>query len=315
MKIHLGYIASPLSLDNFTYAHTMTYNAYQKLGKDLATQKLNKILLKNLDNFKQVLEYNHYNKIYFYRFSHNLVPLATCPYVSFDYIRPYQNNWEKLGKLVKKYKIRLDSHPDQYCVLNSLNPKVVENTITHLEFHQKLYQAMKLNGKAIIHVGSGLPNKNEAKKRFIENFRILGEKEKNMILLENDDKIFDVDDVLELCQLLKIPMVLDYHHNRCCHRKELTKEKIKEIFATWENESLPPKVHFSSPKSMKEKRSHSEYLDKDDFMKFLALLKEVNQDVDIMLECKARDLALFKLVRQLKCEKGIRFINDTTFEM
>ncbi len=38
-----------------------------------------------------------------------------------------------------------------------------------------------------------------------------------------------------------------------------------------------------------------------------------NQDVDIMLEAKAKDEALFRLVRELKYKTNYKFINDTTF--
>ena len=41
----------------------------------------------------------------------------------------------------------------------------------------------------------------------------------------------------------------------------------------------------------------------------------VDEDVDIMLECKMRDMALFKLVRQLKCHSEYTFINETTFKL
>ena len=59
-------------------------------------------------------------------------------------------------------------------------------------------------------------------------------------------------------------------------------------------------MHYSSPKSKKEKRAHHDYIDIDSFVKFLNKLKPLNQDIDIMIEAKAKDEALFRLVRQLK---------------
>ncbi len=313
MKIHLGYIATPLTLDYLTYAHTITYTNYLKIPEPLRHKKLTEILSNNLKIFEQVLYYNYRNSIFFYRFSHNLVPLATHPQVDFDYITPFQKQWRNLGTAVKKYHIRLDSHPDQFCVLNSVYDSVLASSRLHLDFHYRIFQAMGIKGKTVLHIGGMTEGKELAKKRFINTFQSLPIGIQNMIILENDDKIFMMEDVLELCQYLHVPMVLDYHHYQCHHQQKLTKDILLQICATWDKEPYPPKMHFSSPRSKKDFRSHSEYLNEVEFRNFLMLLKEVDRDIDIMLECKGRDMALFKLTRQLKCDTTFHFINDTTF--
>lgn len=313
MKVRLGYIATPLTLDSITYAHTITYTHYQKIEASKQHQALDKLLRTNLTIFQQVLYYNYCNEVFFYRFSHNLVPLATHPCVQFDYINPYLSIWQQLGQMIKDYQIRMDSHPDQFCVLNSLNPKVISATREHLLFHYRLFQAMKIPAKVVLHVGSSKPDKKQAKLNFIKQFQKLPIDLQKMIMLENDDKIFTMEDILELAQTLHIPMVFDYHHYLCNHQQLLTKDILIAIFNTWDKEIYPPKVHFSSPKSKKEPRAHSEYINEKSFLQFLRILKEVDHDVDIMLECKGRDLALFKLARQLKCHEQIRFLNETTF--
>lgn len=107
-------------------------------------------------------------------------------------------------------------------------------------------------------------------------------------------------------------MVLDYHHYICNHKGEL-QIYLKEIFATWHN--LNPKIHFSSPKndSKKDFRSHHEFIDVDKFIEFIEMIKIYNIDIDIMLEAKGKDEALFRLVRQLKYKTDYQFIDDTTF--
>lgn len=78
-----------------------------------------------------------------------------------------------------------------------------------------------------------------------------------------------------------------------------------------------PKVHFSSPKSKlkKEMRSHGEYIDSNAFISFLECVKSFSNSLDIMLEVKAKDDALFRLVRELKYKTNYRFIDETTFEV
>lgn len=315
MKIHLGYVASPLSLDNITYSHTMTYKTYSKLTSEDSNRRLREIINRNLYIFDNVINYNHINEVYFYRMSPNIIPLATHDKVNFDYLLPFSEKFNDIGKKIKRYRMRVDTHLDQYCVLNSVNEKVVEISIKQIEYHYNLFKLLGINGKAIIHVGSGKDNKEESVKRFITNFKKLPDYLKDIIILENDDKIFTFEDTLAICKKLNIPMVLDYHHYKCNNKKKLTTSDLKDILSTWKDTKLKAKIHFSSPKSRKDKRSHHNYIDEKEFIKFLDLLKKIDEDVDIMLECKMRDMALFKLVRQLKCHSEYTFINETTFKL
>lgn len=76
-----------------------------------------------------------------------------------------------------------------------------------------------------------------------------------------------------------------------------------------------PKIHFSSPKNKRESRSHNDYIDTNSFIQFLNILKQKNQDVDIMLESKAKDDALFRLVRELKYHENYLFLDETSFKI
>ena len=74
-------------------------------------------------------------------------------------------------------------------------------------------------------------------------------------------------------------------------------------------------MHFSSPKNKRDYRSHNEYINGDDFINFIEILKKYDRDIDIMLEAKMKDDALFRLVRELKYKTNYRFIDDTSFEV
>ncbi len=313
MKIRLGYVAISLTLDEMDHYHTITWTRLQTLEKEKQKEKLSEIINHNLEFLERILKYNIQNEIFFYRLSHNMIPLATYPGYSYDFITPYQNKWKRIGSIIKKNHLRVDIHPNQFCVLNSINPSVVEQTINELFVCYQIYEALGVSGKVILHVGSSMPNKEEALNRFRTVFNQLSKEIKNMILLENDDKIYTVKDVLELCEELQIPMVLDYHHYLCNHGGEKIEKLLPRIFKTWKNENLPPKIHFSSPKSRKEKRSHSTYLSYQGFEKFLQVIAPYQREVDVMLECKGKDEALFRLVRQLKTDSHYEFLNNSTF--
>ena len=312
MKFRLGYVNGPLSLP-FTYCHTMTYTSFKKLDKEEAYQKLYEIIDKNLDNFFKVLKFNKDNNITFYRMSHTIVPLATLKDVKFNYTTPFKEKWKEIGEFINKNNMRVDSHPNQYCVLNSVNNQIVKNSIDIIKFNYTLFKIMGINGMIILHVGSSANGKEEGKKRFKENFLKLNKNLQKIITLENDDKVYNVSDVLSLCEELNIPMTLDYHHYLCNNEKEKLKALLPRIIKTWKNTSFNPKMHFSSPKSKKDFRSHSDFIDYKSFLRFISILKPFNEDIDIMLECKAKEDALFSLSRGLSYTENIIKINTSTF--
>lgn len=312
MKVRLGYVALSKALDDITTSSTITYTNY--INKNYNTSKLLEITKNNLDSLYEIIRYNVKNNFHFYRLTSKLVPLATHDKVNFDYITPFLDKYKKIGKLINDNNIRVDTHPDQYAVLNSMDSKIVKNTVKILEYHYKIMEALGIKDKIIIlHVGSSACGKKASITRFINNFNKLPDHIKKCITVENDDKVYNIKDVLELCHKINVPMVLDYHHFICNNEKEDINDYLKEIIDTW-CEKLP-KMHFSSPKSKlkKEFRSHSDYINKECFIEFINILKKQDKDIDIMLEAKAKDDAISRLVRCLKYETNYKFVNETTF--
>lgn len=312
MKVRLGYVALSKALDDVTTSSTITYTNY--INKNYNTSKLLEITKNNLDSLYEIIKYNVKNNFHFYRLTSKLVPLATHDKVDFDYITPLLDEYKKIGKLINDNNIRVDTHPDQYAVLNSMDSKIVKNTVEILEYHYKIMDAIGIKDKIIIlHVGSSACGKKASITRFINNFNKLPDHIKKCIAVENDDKVYNIKDVLELCHKINVPMVLDYHHFICNNEKEDINDYLKEIIDTW-NGKLP-KMHFSSPKSKlkKEFRSHSDYINKECFIKFINILKKQDKDIDIMLEAKAKDDAVSRLARCLKYETNYKFLDETTF--
>lgn len=312
MKIRLGYVALSKALDDVTTSSTITYTNY--INKNYNTSKLLEITKNNLDSLYEIIKYNVKNNFHFYRLTSKLVPLATHDKVDFDYITPLLDEYKKIGKLINDNNIRVDTHPDQYAVLNSMDSKIVKNTVEILEYHYKIMDALEIKDKIIIlHVGSSACGKKASITRFINNFNKLPDHIKKCIAVENDDKVYNIKDVLELCHKINVPMVLDYHHFICNNEKEDINDYLKEIIDTWDGKL--PKMHFSSPKSKlkKEFRSHSDYINKECFIKFINILKKQDKDIDIMLEAKAKDDAVSRLARCLKYETNYKFLDETTF--
>ena len=287
MIIRLGYVAIALNLKNVTSSSTVTFATYNKLkSEEERLKKLKSVTFSNIDDLEKILKYNMENNIHFYRLTSKLIPLST--------------------------------HQDQFNVINSVKDKVIEDTIRNLNHAVDLYDLMEYDeGKLVIHVGSSAGGKEESIKRFITNLDRFPKRITSRLIIENDDKVFTAKNVLDLCQEINCPMVLDLHHHKCKNDGENIADLLEDIFNTWNNESLPPKVHFSSPRESEFDRKHADFIDVNDFANFLNIAKETtNKDFDVMIEAKKKDQALLKLVKDLKkinypCE----FLNSSTIKI
>lgn len=315
MIIRLGYVAISKSLENVTTSHTLTYTNFINNNKDI--EKIYEQINKNLLDLDKILNYNIKNNIHFYRLTSKLIPLATHKDVNFDYITSFKDKYDHLAKLINDKKLRIDLHPDQFTVLNSTKKEVLVNSFNILEHSYKILDFLKIKHKIIIlHTGSNVFGKEASIKRFINNFKKLPLYLQKSIAIENDDKIFNILDILSICNTLNIPCVLDYHHHLCNGKDKIDiNDYYEKIFSTWKN--INPKVHFSSPKNKTKKdiRSHHDYINVDDFINFIESIKKYNYNIDIMIEAKEKDEAMFRLIRNLKYKTNYKFIDDTTFEV
>ena len=304
MKVRLGY-ACITNCINDSSSSPYTYSEYLKDGD---IDKLDRVIISNLKSLNNIIDYNIKNNIHFYRISSKIIPLATKDDVKFDYTNKYKSYYDTIGKKISDSKMRVDFHPDQFCVLNSVKSVVVSNSVKILEYHYNLLNMLNVNDKILIlHVGSSTFGKENSISRFINNFNKLPIYLRKCIAIENDDKVFNVNDVLKISKVTSIPIVLDYHHH-LCNKSDFS---FADIFNSWGNSRV--KMHFSSPKNKRDYRSHNEYINGDDFINFIEILKKYDRDIDIMLEAKGKDNSLFRLVRYIKYKTDYEFIDDTTF--
>jgi UV DNA damage endonuclease len=320
MIFRLGFVAMTLGLENCSPSGTVTYATYKKLNDDNARRiRLARVSRLNIENTLRILKYNYALKIDIYRLTSKLIPLATHNELSsWDYSTEFKAELRGLGEYIMSKKLRISAHPDHFTILNPISTEVLEGSIRDLDYHVKLFEAIGLYDyryKLVLHVGGVYGDKEKAIERFKQNFVMLPDRIRKRIILENDDKSYTAIEVLNLCEELHIPMVLDVHHHKCVNNGEQIGELLPRIFKTWDKELDPPKVHFSSPKSLKEFRSHADFINYSDFMEFIYVAKELDKDVDIMLEAKMKDKALFDLSDKLEQTKGVVQLNRSTFKI
>jgi len=106
-------------------------------------------------------------------------------------------------------------HPGQYTVLNSPNEEVGARTIDDLNYHTRVLDSLGVGveHKIVLHIGGIYNDKKQAIKRFITNYHHLDDSVKGRLVLENDDKSYNVNDVLEIGTILNAPVIFDNLHN------------------------------------------------------------------------------------------------------
>lgn len=298
--IRLGYACISMATANNPNKKT-TLVQLNKVARAEQLKKLRKVLQTNFFNLMDLLEYNVFHKIYLYRLPSEFVPFATHPIASdWDWEKEFDWDFKKAGEFIRKHQIRMTSHSGHYSILNSPNKDVLASTMKDFDYHARVFDAMGLDANSVLvtHVGGVYEDKRSSLDRFAENAAQLPAHIANRLVVENDDTSFTMSEVLELCERTKLPMVLDIHHHHCINNGEEIAEYLPRIIQTWG--SRTPKMHFSSPRSDEDFRSHADDIFVHDFLTFLDLVKGF--DVDIMLECKNKDEALLKLRKELTKE-------------
>jgi UV DNA damage endonuclease len=314
MRIRFGYVAMAINLKDSTPSKTVTATNLEKIeDKEARIIKLKSISKENLNNTLRILKHNVGYGIKVYRFTSKLIPLSTHPIAAgWDYVNDLRDEFKAIGDFVKENALRVSLHPDHFTILNSPKEDVLKAAIKDLIYHENILEAMELDNtaKVVLHIGGLYKNKEASIERFIVNFRKLDSSLRSRIVLENDDKVYTAEDVLGISSELGVPMVLDIHHDRCNRSSNEISHYIGPIFKTWDNDSIPPKIHLSSPKDEKGIRNHADFIEKGDFLEFLYKSKEIGKNYDVMIEAKSKNMAVHKLLEDIKDVPGIQVVSE-----
>jgi UV DNA damage endonuclease len=290
----LGYACKNESLGKLGSFRSLTVKRASAMNEADRIKLIKQLTLENLETTFHILQWNVLRGIYMYRVSSRLIVLDNHELNTWDWVN--DSDVKAYGIAIrmfcKEHNIRLSLHPDQFCVLNSHKAEVVDRTISILVHQNEVAELLGIN-IIVLHVGGVYDNKLHGLVRFMSGFHRLHDYIKAKIVVENDDKSYNAKEVLELCQALKIPMVLDIHHNNCNNDTDVS-HLIYEIHKTWDNHSDKPKVHLSSGATSKTDRKHADYVTYDDFRDALVLLD--GYDFDIMIEAKKKELSVLDLM-------------------
>jgi UV DNA damage endonuclease len=255
----------------------------------------------NLAALDRVITFLERRRILLYRITSNLVPFASHPGNRLEWWEEFAPQLSTLGRRFRTLGVRVSTHPGQYTVLNSPNREVVKAAVAELEYHALLLDAIDADrsAKIVLHVG-GLYAGSEAvaMDRFCAVASELPDAVRRRLVVENDDRLFDAEEVLSVAQRLKVPVVFDWLHHHANPCRAPVAEVLPPIFATWRRDDGRPKVHLSSQAAGGPPGAHADYIKVADALAFFEVVPP--RPFDCMLEAKQKDRALLRLRAALR---------------
>ena len=273
--------------------------------------------LANARDITKMVRWNDKYGIKFMRLSSEMFPFASHDEYGYKLAPFASETLAEAGQVIAQLGHRVTTHPGQFTQLGSPRNQVIDNAIRDLDYHAELLSLLKLppqqdrDAVMILHIGGVFGDKVETLNRFRENYKKLSPEIKKRLVLENDDVSWSTHDVLPLCEELNIPFVLDFHHNNIVFDSEKMREGTKDIVElfprildSWRRKNITPKMHYSEPTppaiTGRQRRKHSPRV---------ATLPPCPPDMDLMIEAKDKEQAVFELMRTFKLP-GFDLFND-----
>ncbi|CAF0886222.1 unnamed protein product [Adineta steineri] len=252
-------------------------------------EKCLEVTKQNLTCLQKILEYNIQHGFYFFRISSQTVPFASHSICTTDWIKHFSLTLRNMGQYIKDNDCRISMHPDQFCLINAKDENIINRSIAELDYHCRLLDEMDLDStaKIQIHVGGLYGDKQASMDRFIDKYKTkLNDAIRRRLVIENDDRLFSVQDCLYIHEHTQIPILFDNLHHACLNNGETMMEAMKQCFATWPN-GHRPMIDYATQQTGKRVGAHADHIDEKHFELFTKETRDLQ--FDIMLEIKDKE--------------------------
>ena len=195
--------------------------------------------------------------------------------------------------------VRLSFHPDQFVVPGSASAAVARSSLGELAYQAELAELLGAE-QITIHGGGAAGGKDRALGRLRRALDRLSARARQLVVLENDDRVYTPRDLLPICRADGLRFVYDVHHHRCLPDGESLEETTAAAVETWGRSE--PWFHASSPAAGwggGDPRPHHDRLWLRDVPPPWRRLR-----CTIDVEAKAKEGAVLPLVRALRGGEG-----------
>ena len=190
---------------------TVTRKRLLQLTPEEQEQVLRQLYSDNLRRLNGAIDFCDANNIRLYRITSALFPFADTPDGE-RVLNEFDEDLRVIGDRASTLGIRLVVHPDQFVVLSSDTPSVIENSIKILQMQAMIFDklGMPRSPWAMMEIHGGKANRAE---RLVEVIRNLPDAIRSRLALENDEYAYSASEILDICRAAGVPMVFDAHHH------------------------------------------------------------------------------------------------------
>ncbi|MGY2894211.1 UV DNA damage repair endonuclease UvsE [Deinococcus sp. UYEF24] len=244
---------------------TITLTRYRSLPEAQRWGVLQELYADNISRLKGAAAYCTANGIRLYRMSAALFPMLDLSGDDTGHavLQTLASQLAAAGAAFEEADIRVLIHPDQFIVLNSERPDVVERSVQAITAHGLVMDLLGFSrtpwNTILLHGGKG--------GRAAELTAIiptLPDSVRTRLCLENDERAYGPAELLPVCQAAGVPMILDAHHHvvrekLASQNDPSVREWVLAARATW----TPPEwqvVHLSNGIDGPQDRRHTDLI-------------------------------------------------------
>ncbi len=261
MRPQLGLVCITVS-DAVRY-RAVTRKRLLQFDEDEQKRLLRLLYADNLARLNAALDFCVEREIKLYRLTSSLFPFADDA-IGGDVLEEFQEELGRTGQRAHDLNIRLALHPDQFVVLSSDSPHVVDNSIKILKSHAHILDLLKQprSAWAVMEIHGGKGGRNE---RLIEVVRELPDNVRSRLAFENDEYAYSAEEILNVCRAAGVPMVFDAHHHIVHEKLESYDDRSVAEMLDAARETWPvpewQMVHISNGRESFADRHHSDLIE------------------------------------------------------
>jgi UV DNA damage endonuclease len=250
-------------------------------------ERVRSIVGQNLSDLETIIRWNAAHGVGLFRMSQQLVPFASHLAFPYDWEGEHGPDLQRIGAIARDSQVRLSLHPGQFIQPGSPTPGVAERSLAELRYVVRLLSRLGSDDSVLVlHLGGAYGDKETAATNFVRS--LCGEDEiLRYLALENDERIWTVEDVVGVASRLHVRAILDTLHHELNPGSLTLPNAIDMIYPTW---SGRPKLHLSSQDPAKQRGAHAFKVTEEDLGVLTTALD--GREVDIMIEAKGKEQAV-----------------------
>ena len=265
--------------------------------KNADEPRLQSLIGHNLSALEKQVDYNVKNGVRLFRISSDIIPFGSSPANGLRWDEAFGPDFDRIGGKIRASGMRVSMHPGQYTVLGSPDETTAGRAAEDLRYHARFLDALGAgpDSKIILHLGGVHGSREETIGRFARRFEKLDERVRRRLVLENDEKSYNIGEVLEAARMIGVPAVFDSLHHAVRPAPEGSEEDwIRECARTWKPADGRQKIHYSQQAQGLKPGAHSGTIHIDEFLDFYGRVS--GGDLDIMLEVKDKNISALKCI-------------------